>query len=113
MELVTYQESAFLKLRAQRILRLQRDAKERGEEFHETAPFAPLTCGARARFIFVECPGGYQPRAYIKLGGMVTAPEEALRAAEDIFGEPALLLKTDTSTSVLEFGRKKDPPVAA
>ena len=81
-------EKAYLLMLARRILNFQREAAERGEEYHDVGSDAMLECGASARMRFVPCGTGYEPQLW--LWGSFTKPEDYTKVAEGILGGPVV-----------------------
>ena len=104
MAQVTYPEKAFLQLMGKRLLKFAREAKERGEEYHDLSGFSPLQCGVRAKFWFEDKPGGYRPVVRLKVGNFDAG--ELKLIAEEILDGPAIL--RTSSDDDLEYVRSTD-----
>ena len=102
---VTYQEKAFLQLVARRVLRYSREAADRGEEYHDLAPHAPLQCGVHAKYRFDAIPGGYRPVVAFKKA-VAFGGAELEEIAAEILDAPARL--STASTDGLEYVRAVD-----
>lgn len=77
-------EAAYLLLVARRILHFQREAAERGEEYHDMQSDIILNCGCSARLRFCSVPGTYEPRLWLM--GSFTKPEDYATVAKGILG---------------------------
>lgn len=110
MSLVSYQEKAFLHLVGRRLLQHRRAAEASGEKYHESANYAPLQCGVRARFFFEDSPGGYIQVVQIR-GANTFKPEEYEEIASYILDAPAKL-RTQLGND-LEYVRKVDAGIEA
>jgi hypothetical protein len=101
---VTHPEKAFLQLVGKRLLKFSREARSRGEKFHDLSGFSPLQCGARVKFWFEEKPGGYRPVVLLKAGTFEAGELKAI--AEEILEGPAVL--RTSSGDDLEYVRSTD-----
>lgn len=105
MAFVSYAEKAFLQLVAKRLLRYTREAESRGEVYHDISPYAPLQCGAMAKFRFVSRGGLHVPVAVLKNTPNLN-PGELKAIAEELLDAPATLRFTKGDD--LEYGRTAD-----
>jgi hypothetical protein len=103
--MVSYPERAFLQLRAKRLLRLQREAEARGEEYHDLSPFAPLQCGIHVKFVFEAAPGGYIPVVFLRKWSLYQ-PKELQEIATYLLDGPAKL--RESAGTDLEYVRETD-----
>jgi hypothetical protein len=102
---VLYAEKAFLQLMARRLLRYRREAEARGEAYHDVSPYAPLQCGAQAKYKFESAPFGYRPVLYLQNSSMFQ-PSQLTEIASEILGAP-VKLRTIVGDD-LEYVRETD-----
>lgn len=101
---VTHAERVFLQFAGKRLLRYSCEARARGEEYHDLMGYAPLQCGALAKYVFEEIPGGYRPVVRLKAGLLDAAVLPTI--AEELLEAPSVLRVS--SGNDLEYVRAKD-----
>lgn len=84
-------EAAYLLLLARRALNFAKEAKERGEEYHDLTPFTRLQCGLKARLHFVEQLNGAAPVVELVCTAHTHSPAEMQDIAGEIAGVPMIL----------------------
>ena len=102
---ILYAEKAFLQLTARRILGYRRDAESRGHVYVDVGQPAPLQCGVRAKYRFIDSAGGYAPAVTLRKSPLYSE-EEMLEIASELLDSPAVL--KGVSGSDLEYVRKSD-----
>lgn len=100
---VTDVEAAFIRMQANRVLRLSQKALAEGEVFHDLSQPTPVMSGYRAKIVHTPSPEGAAPSVHIwaKPGmlpppGMDTQPAsvvltEAAELASELLAHPAKL----------------------
>lgn len=91
--------------------RLRRQARERGEEWHDVGQPLTLECGATVTLIFHAFDG--DPRQELKVGDNSMSPENAMSLAEEIFGSAPddVLVGTPGLYVFVKRGRNETDPV--
>lgn len=99
---VSDQEASFLTLMARRVLNHTREAQKRGEEFHDMTRPVPLACGVRAKLVFREVAGGYEPEAHVVPHPGFVRDELALIASEILGGRKVELDEASLPTPPIQ-----------